>query len=201
MPWWPFLINVIVHNNTHTQMYMQNGKLCSCLPAITECKLSLLIPSHVYLKRQIVWTFMPKCEMIWKGCGNRPHFFCKPIIKNKMNHSANKWKNALPKQGKFVGHDVSTAFVCQFAKVFSPQDFWPRQHVWPSCRTHPSSALQFGDQHRALCCTCRRPPLPSPRTRWRSHWPAAWSWLSQIVSFYGWDVLYAINLDTGVFIA
>ena len=35
-----------------------------------------------------------------------------------MNHSANKWKNALPKQGKFVGHDVSTAFVCQFAKSF-----------------------------------------------------------------------------------
>ena len=65
-------------------MYMQNGKLCSCLPAITECKLSLLIPSHVYLKRQIVWTFMPKCEMIWKvGCENRPHFFASQSKKTK----------------------------------------------------------------------------------------------------------------------
>ena len=174
----------MVPNSVH----FRGSLFVDSVPCVPEERNSL----DVYAK---MWNDLK--SRLWKSTS----FFCKPIIKNKMNHSANKWKNALPKQGKFVGHDVSTAFVCQFAKVFSPQDFWPRQHVWPSCRTHPSSALQFGDQHRALCCTCRRPPLPSPRTRWRSHWPAAWSWLSQIVSFYGWDVLYAINLDTGVFIA
>ena len=135
--------SLMVPNSVH----FRGSLFVDSVPCVPEERNSL----DVYAK---MWNDLK--SRLWKSTS----FFCKPIIKNKMNHSANKWKNALPKQGKFVGHDVSTAFVCQFAKVFSPQDFSPRQHVWPSCRTHPSSALQFGDSivHSVVLVVV----LPSP---------------------------------------
>ena len=131
----------------------------------------------------------PKCVMIWKGKGMKSIASRLSVSKPIILHTDNSLSNMQGTQCQDPtcninkGCVLSFTFDFLFPGVSSSQDFWPRKHAWSSCRSRHFLTLQSQDHCDALCCTCRRPRRPSPRTCSRSRWPApraAWSWRSPL---------------------